>query len=235
MTSIDRETLLTPIFVEGDDWYQKTGRALLQGKASRKPPLRDREGMTLRLADDSLPYPAETQYLESRGANHGRLFPHLLDQSPFKRRARRLRYLIELRRRAWLMDWGVEPAAPYLMDTNPIPLMGYKRSKKRRDLAGSAAYGDGARRPLPYFGYQRGMITTLDGLPVISDRGAAHPDDRQAAEAVLDRIANPELIGDQGFVGVEWQAPLKAQTGKTLLTPHRKNQKSSIRTALNAC
>jgi hypothetical protein len=42
---------------------------------------------------------------------------------------------------------------------------------------------------------------------------------------VLDRVANAEIFGDKGFLGVEWQAQIHQQTGNTLITPKRKNQK----------
>jgi len=71
------------------------------------------------------------------------------------------------------------------------------------------------------FGYKLVMITTLDGLPVVYDLVPANTEERAAAEAVIDRIANAHLIGDKGFLGLEWQT----QMGNTVHTPKRKNQK----------
>jgi len=98
MTSIDMETILTIIFVRVDDWYQETGQKMLQGKVGRKPEFTDSEVITLMIAEDYIPYPAETQYLGYIRANHGDLFPKLLDQSQFNRRARGLRHLVEVMR-----------------------------------------------------------------------------------------------------------------------------------------
>lgn len=225
MTSIDIETLLTIIYVLVDDWYQETGKHLLKGKVGRKPEFSDSEVITLLVAEDYMPYPAETQYLGYIRANHGSLFPKLLDQSQFNRRARRLRYLVEAMRRDWLMGLGVEQAKTYLIDTKPIPVVGYKRSKRRSDFRGSADYGYCASRKLHYFGYKLVMITTLDGIPVVYDLVPANIEERKAAEAVLDRIANVDIIGDKGFLGVEWQSQIEEQTGNTMTTPKRKNQK----------
>lgn len=225
MTSIDIETLLTIIFVHVDDWYQEKGHHLLKGKAGRKPVFSDSEIISLMLAEDYIPYPGETQYLGYIRANHGELFPKLVDQSQFNRRARRLRYLVEAMRRDWLMELGVEQASTYLIDTKPVPVVGYKRSKRRSEFRGSADYGYCVGRKLHYFGYKLVMITTLDGIPVIYDLVPANTDERTAAEAVIDRITNVELIGDKGFLGVEWQAQMLEQTGNTMTTPKRKNQK----------
>jgi hypothetical protein len=65
------ETLLTIIYVEVDDWYQEKGKAMLKGKAGDKPVFTDSEVMTLMIAEDYIPYPAETQYVAYVRANHG--------------------------------------------------------------------------------------------------------------------------------------------------------------------
>jgi len=225
MTSISIETLLTIIYVIVDDWYQEKGNQHLKGKVGRKPRFSDSEVMTLMIAEDYIPYPGETQYLGYIRANHGDMFPDLLDQSQFNRRARGLRYLVEALRRDWLMDLGVEQQTTYLIDTKPIPVVGYKRSKSRSDFRGSADFGHCASRNLNYFGYKLVMVTTLDGIPVVYDLVAANTDERKAAEAVIDRLTNAQLIGDKGFLGVEWQDQMHQQTGNTFVTPKRKNQK----------
>jgi len=224
MTSISIETLLTIIYVIVDDWYQEKGHQHLKGKVGRKPRFSDSEVMTLMIAEDYIPYPGETQYLGYIRANHGDLFPDLLDQSQFNRRARGLRYLVEALRRDWLMDLGIEQQTSYLIDTKPIPVVGYKRSKSRSDFRGSADFGHCASRNLNYFGYKLVVVATLDGMPVVYDLVAANTDERKAAEAVIDRIANAQLIGDKGFLGVEWQDQMHQQTGNTFVTPKRKNQ-----------
>jgi hypothetical protein len=88
MTSIPITDILTIIFVLVDDWYQSEGHKLMQGKAGRKPEFKDSEVMTLMLAQDFIPFPSETQYIGYLRANYLGLFPKLVDQSQFNRRAR---------------------------------------------------------------------------------------------------------------------------------------------------
>lgn len=225
MTSIAMETILTIIYVLVDEWYESQGRALMAGKVGRKATFKDSEVMTLMIAEDLMPYPGEKQYVGYIRANYLDLFPQLVDQSQYNRRARQLRHLVEAMRRDWLMDLGVSEDEMYLLDTKPIPVVGYKRSKRRSAFRGTAAYGYCASRQLDYFGYKLVMVTTLDGLPVVYDLVPANTDERLAAEAVIDRIQNAVLVGDKGFLGVEWQAQMLEQTGNTILTPKRKNQK----------
>lgn len=225
MTSIDLETLLTIIFVLIDDWYQARGYRLMKGKVGRKPSFSDSEVMTLMVAEEYMPYPGEMQYLCFMRANYLPLFPQLLDQSQFNRRARSLRHLVEAMRREWLMTLGVTQAEKYLIDTKPVPVLGYKRSKTHSDFRGSADYGYCVSRKLHYFGYKLVLITTLEGIPVVYDLVAANTEERQAAETILDEVSNAEIFGDKGFVGVEWQAQMQQQTGNIITTPKRKNQK----------
>lgn len=220
------ETLLTIIYVLVDDWYQLEGLRLLAGKVGRKPKFSDSEVLCLMIAEDYIPFPAETQYIEFIRANHGDLFPKLLSQSQFNRRARQLRLLIEQLRRAWLNKLGVLNEGHYLIDTKPVPVVGYKRCKTKSEFLGSADYGYCASRKMYYFGYKLVMITTLDGLPIVYDLVPANTDERQAAETVLDCLFGVDVLGDKGFLGDNWQAKIYEQTGSVLLTPKRKNQKT---------
>lgn len=224
MTSIDIETILTIIYVRVDDWYQAKGQSLLKGKPGSKPTFSDSEMITLMLAEDFIPYPGEQQFVGYIRANYRALFPKMVDQSQFNRRARGLRLVVEALRRDWLVELGIEHAEHFLLDTKPIPVIGYKRSKARSDFAGSAAYGYCAGRKLHYFGYKLVMVTTLDGLPVLYELVPANVEERQAAEPVLDRLANVHIIGDKGFLGAEWQTQIEQQTGNRITTPKRKNQ-----------
>src|SRR5947208_1127213 len=137
MTSIDMVSILTTIYVLDDDWYSSKGQALLRGKPGAKPVFSDSEMLTLMLAQDFIPYPGETQYVGYIRANSGREFPKLVDQSQYNRRARGLGYLVERLRREWLSLLGVEDPKQLLVDTKPIPVLGYKRSKSHSEFAGS--------------------------------------------------------------------------------------------------
>ncbi len=224
MISIDIETILTIVYVLVDDWYEAAGKELLKGKVGCRPTFKDSEVLTLMLCADYIPYPGEQQFLAYIRANYGVLFPKLPDQSQFNRRCRSLRHLLEALRRYWLNELGVLQARYYLLDTKPIPVVGYKRRKSRSDFAGEADYGYCNSRKLYYWGYKLVMLTTLDGLPIVYELVSANTDERQAAESVLPYVQNATIIGDKGFIGTEWQAQIAQQTGNRLVTPKRRNQ-----------
>jgi len=224
MTSIAMVELLTIIYVLVDEWYQTKGEALLCGKPGAKPEFSDSEMLTLMLAQDFIPYPGETQYIGYIRANYRREFPKLVDQSQYNRRARQLRSLVELLRRDWVVQLGVEDPKQLLVDTKPIPVLSYKRTKSKSEFAGSAGYGHCAARNLNYFGYKLVMLTTLAGVPVVYDLVSANTDEREAAEVVLQRVKDCDIFGDKGFLGDEWQVAVRQQTGNRVWTTKRANQ-----------
>jgi hypothetical protein len=224
MTSITITDLLTIIFVLVDDWYQEHGRKLLAGKVGSKPEFTDSEVITLLLAMDFIPFPSETQFLGFMRANYLDLFPKLLDQSQFNRRARNLRLLVEQLRRHWVIESGAVQQSCFLLDTKPVPVVGVKRSNRHSDFAGSAGYGYCASRSMRYFGYKLVALTTLEGIPVVYDLVPANTDERQAAETVLDCLCGCQVIGDKGFIGDFWQSLIFDQTGTRIWTPKRNNQ-----------
>ncbi len=169
MTRITISDILTIIFVLVDDWYQAEGMKLLRGKPGKKPEFTDSEVMTLMLAQDYIPYPSETQYIEFIRANHMDMFPKLVDQSQFNRRARALRLLLEQLRRYWIIQKGWNRQTCYLMDTKPVPVLSYKRNKRRSDFLGKAGYGVCGSRNLKYFGFKLVAISTMRGVPVLYD------------------------------------------------------------------
>ena len=224
MTSITISDILTIIFVLVDDWYQAEGMKLLQGKPGKKPEFTDSEMMTLMLAQDFIPYPSETQYVEFMRANYPDLFPKLVDQSQFNRRARSLRLLVEQLRRYWIVQKGWNCQTYYLMDTKPVPVLGYKRNKHHSDFLGNANYGVCASRKLKYFGYKLVTVTTLKGIPMVYELVPANLDERLAAEAIIDHLSGCDLFTDKGFLGLEWQTQIFDQTNNLIWTPHRSNQ-----------
>lgn len=224
MNSIDFESLIITIFVLVDDWYQIEGKALKTLSPGAKAEMSDSEIMTLALVMDYLPFPGETQFIGFVRANYGQWFPNLLSQSQFNRRLRRLGQMLETLRRNWVQQLGGENADSFVVDTKPIPVMGYRRSKRHSDFYGSAGYGYCAARKMKYFGYKLVMLCTLKGLPVAYELVSANTDERKSVEGVLETVRNCDVYGDKGFIGQDWQQQIASSTGNRIWTIHRQNQ-----------
>ncbi|MGV2827292.1 IS982 family transposase [Myxosarcina sp. GI1(2024)] len=224
MNSIDFETLIVTIFVLVDDWYQQEGKALKGKSPGAKAEMSDSEIISLAIMMDYLPFPGETQFIGFIRANYGEWFPDLLDQSQFNRRLRKLGQMLESLRRKWVKQLGGTDALSLVIDTKPIPVMGYRRSKRHSDFEGSADYGYCAARKMKYFGYKLVMLSTIDGIPIAYDLVAANTDERQAVEGVLPLVYGCDIYGDKGFIGQDWQQQITALTGNPIWTIFRCNQ-----------
>lgn len=226
MASIALEELLTLLYVLIDDWYQAEGwRTVAVRTVGKKVKFSDREMLTLMVAHEYLPYAGETQYLAYLRANYGALFPDLLDQSQYNRRAHRLVEPMEALRYWLLRQLGVGDPNYVVLDTKPVPVVGMKRSKARSRFRGKADYGYCAAKQLHYFGYRLVLVVTPDGLPLCFDLVSAAVDERTAAEAVLDQFRGLTVLADKGFVGEHWAALMRDVTHNTVYTPKRANQK----------
>lgn len=224
MRSIDFETLLLIMYVLVDDWYQAEAQAFRAGRCGCKPELSDSEVLTLLLAMEFLPFPGEVQFIGFMRANHLALFPKLLEASQFNRRARALRGLLEPLRQHWLVELEVLNERQFLLDTKPVPVLGYKRDKRHSDFLGSADYGYCASRHLRYFGYKLVSVLTLEGLIVRYELVSAHTDERAAPETVLEAFYGCAIFADKGFIGAPWQQAIEHISGNRLWTPKRVNQ-----------
>ena len=224
MNMIDAPTLLTIIFVLVDDWYQQEGHQWVPSLPGPNPKFSESEMLTLLLAMDYFPYPGEQQFLGFIRANYLSLFPHLLDQSQFNRRVRRLEGLLEELRRSWVKQMGHDLERTLVMDTKPVPVVGYKRSKRHSDFAESATYGHCASRKMKYFGYKLVVVSTLSGIPLVYSLVPAHTDERAAAEEVLCMVRGCRILADKGFIGEDWQSEVSRTTANRVFTAKRQNQ-----------
>jgi hypothetical protein len=175
-------------FVLVDNWYQHRGARLLGRTVGSKPAFSDSEMLTLMLAIDFFEFTSERRFVAFIRANYLALFPKLLDQSQYNRRARSLRYLLNELRKAWAAELGVQFEQHFLLDTTPVIAVGYRRDKSQSDFRGSAEYGYCSARRLKYFGYKLAMLTTLDGTPYAFELVPANTDERDAADEILERI-----------------------------------------------
>lgn len=132
--------------------------------------------------------------------------------------------MIEELRRFWVRELDAVFETTLMLDTKPVPVVGYKRSKRHSDFGGSASYGHCASRNLKYFGYKLVVLSTLIGIPVVYALVPAHTDEREAAEAVLRSVNGCDILADKGFIGDDWQADVSRSMGNRVFTVKRENQ-----------
>lgn len=224
MTTISIEELFLVTLVVVDDWYTQKGQYLLKRSVGVKPTFSDSEMLTLMLAIDFFEFSSERRYHAFIQANYLDLFPQLLDQSQYNRRARSLRFLLNALRQDWANELGVQWEKHFLLDSTPVPVVGYRRDKSHSHFRGSADYGYCAARRMKYYGYKLVMLTTLNGTPYSFELVPADTDERLAADEILDTLpADSNVWSDKGFIDADWQADWQAQA-VYVWTAKRENQ-----------
>ncbi len=219
------DAFLTALYTKVDDWYQAKGQALLAGKVGAKSLFSDSEVITLSLAQHWCGFDKEREWLRFIDNNYRALFPHLLSQSEFNRRARNLCWLINAMRRWVLEQMGAYEEEYRLIDGTPIHVRHWRRYGRSHLMLPDAALGYCAAKKETFYGYRLVVLTTLEG--VITDWGLipANADEREAALDLLESYRDRTVFGDKGFLDQLRQALLAELTGNQLLTPKRANQK----------
>ena len=144
--------------------------------------------------------------------------------------------MIEELRWFWVRKLDAVFETTLLLDTKPGPVVGYKRSKRHSDFAGSASYDHCASRNLKYFGYKLVVLSTLIGIPVVYALVPAHTDEREAAEAVLKYVNGCDILADKGFIGdVTGKLMSLEPRGIGYLPPNEKTSMSKPHRPLCGC
>jgi hypothetical protein len=219
------ETFLTALYTYVDDWYQTEGAGLLAGKVGKKPEFSDSEVLTLSLAQHWCGYSQERNWLRYVRENYLSLFPRLLSQSEFNRRARNLCWLLNRMRLRIVQQVEAFAQTYRLVDGTPIHVRHWRRHGKGHLLLREASLGYCAAKKETFYGYRLVVLTTLDGIITDWALVSAAADEREAALDLLADYRNLRVLGDKGFLDQFRQALLTQLTGNHLHTPKRHNQK----------
>ncbi len=228
------EAFLTAVYTIVDDWYQQNAPALLAGKVGKKPEFTDSEVITLSLAQHWLGQSHEREYLRVVRNNWLPLFPRLVSQGQFNRRARNLCWLVNRMRQDVIKQMGVADAPCQLIDGTPVKVRHWRRFGRRHLRLPGAALGHCASKKETYYGYRLLARTTLDGIVIGFDLFPANEDEREAALDLLADSRGLSVLGDKGFLDHRRQAVLHEDQGVLLVTPKRRNQREQNAPAWDA-
>jgi hypothetical protein len=215
---------LTALYTIVDDWYQLHAPTLLRGKVGKKPLVADSEVLTLALAQHWCGCRHEREWLRRVAHDYRPLFPRLLSQSEFNRRARNLCWLLNVLRHHLVQQLGGLATEYRLIDGTPIHVRHWRRYGPGHLLLPQASLGYCAAKKETFYGYRLVVLTTLEGLITDWTLISASTDEREAADDLLAGYHNLQVLGDKGFLDQFRQALLTELTGNQLLTPKRKNQ-----------
>lgn len=231
----DFADLCTYTYVLVDELYQ----VLVAPHDARPGPrsaFTDSELISLTLAAELLGLDAETRFLAYVRRNHRALFPLLPERSRFNRRRRQLveatnRIRSGLMARLWRV-LEAEGRDLAVIDSVPVPVVGYHRAKGDHRWAGEADFGRVPSKKQYVYGFKLHLLIAHCGLVLdFALAPASHADGTLTAQ-LLEGKAGLTVLGDKGYINGPLQAQLAARHDLTLLTPKRRNQRDQLPAAL---
>jgi hypothetical protein len=229
------EDLCTYAYVTVDELFQ----TYVQPHDHRPGPrslFSDSEVITLTLVAEVVGLDDETVFLDYVARNHRALFPLLPDRSRYNRRRRALGEAVNTIRRH-IRDWLLALLPPderplCVLDSLPVPVVGFHHAQGRHRWYGWATYGYNATKKQTIYGFKLHLLTTADGLITDFALAPAHFTDGTFTDQLLRDKAELLVVGDKAYINAELQADLQQAHGVTLLTPQRSNQREQLPEAL---
>jgi hypothetical protein len=219
--------LCTYAYVVIDDLYQ----AMIAPHDHRPGPrsgCSESEIITLTVVAELTGQDDEGPFLAYLRRNHPTLFPLLPERSRYNRRRRRLievtnRLRLALLRRL-LRRLDPRERTLCLIDSLPVPVVGFAHARGRHRWYGEAASGHNAATALTFYGFKLHLLTTQSGLVLDFALVPANRADGDLSAQLLSDNARLIVLGDKASLNAPLQQLLAWRNGLTLLTPRRANQ-----------
>src|SRR5438477_12353213 len=151
---LEKAMVLTTLFTIVDDVMK--GSAMIQDALERPGPaprLTDSELVTIAIYQELIGEPREDHFFRLHQTSLLTFFPGLNERSRYNRRKRDLwSVILAVRISLQIVVDALELEETAVIDSAPVPCMGYKRGKHTTDFAGRAEYGVCSSKAMKYFG-----------------------------------------------------------------------------------
>lgn len=226
--NIDKNTVLTIIFTLVDDIMKEPKIVRYLKRPGINPNLSDSEIITLALYQELIGENREDHFFRLHQKKLKSYFPRINERSRYNRRKRDLHKVFLAVRLSLGIVLGLKGKTQVVIDSAPVPVVGYKRDKRRSDFTGGE-YGYCSSRALKYFGYKLHTIVSFCGSIVDFCLTGAAPFDDQVVEEFLDKNKGQliQVIGDKAYVSERLKKLLREQMGIWLYSPKRRHAKNT--------
>jgi len=225
---LEKATVLTTLFTIVDDVMK--GSAVIQEIVSRPgpaPSLSDSEVITIALYQELIGEPREDHFFRLHAEPLRAYFPGLNERSRYNRRKRDLwSVLLAVRMALQIILDALQLEETAVIDSAPVPCVGYKRSKAESDFAEKANYGVCSSKAMKYFGFKLHTIVSLTGVIMSFLLTPANRYDNQPVVELLDSFSHQlkRLLGDGAYNDATLQTFLQQYRSVELFAPAKVNQ-----------
>jgi hypothetical protein len=231
----DFADLCTYVYVLVDALYRAVA-APYDHRPGPRSGFSDSEVITLTLVAGLLGLDEEVAFLAYLARHHRALFPLLPERARYNRRRRQL---IEVtnRIRGGLMHALLPHLLPEerdlcVLDSVPVPVVGFPHARGDHRWYGEAAYGRVASKPQTIYGDKLHLLISHRGLVLdFALAPAGHADGTLTEQLLIDK-AHLTALGAKGYLNGPLQDRLATRNDVVLLTPRRTNQRAQLPAAL---
>src|SRR5437588_7498255 len=225
---LEKATVLTTIFTIVDDAMK--GSPMIQQALKRPGPaphLADSEVITIALYQELIGEPREDHFFRLHQASLQTFFPGLNERSRYNRRKRDLwSVILAVRVSLQIVLEALQLEETAVIDSAPVPCVGYKRAKHASDFVGTADYGVCSSKAMKYFGCKFHSVVSLTGIILGFLLTGASRYDNQPVVELLDSFSHhlERLLGDGAYNDAALQSYLEQYRALELLAPTKVNQ-----------
>jgi Transposase DDE domain len=225
---LDKATVLATIYTIVDDAMK--GSAVIQKILNRPgpaPSLSDSEVVTIALYQELIGEPREDHFFRLHQEQVRAYFPGLNERSRYNRRKRDLwSVILAVRMTLQIVLDALLLEETAVIDSAPVPCVGYKRDKADSDFPGKADYGVCSSKAMKYFGFKLHTIVSLTGVVMSYLVTPANRYDNQPVVELLDSFSHhlKHLLGDGAYNDATLQTFLAQYRSLELLAPAKVNQ-----------
>lgn len=221
---MDRDYFIIFVYCLVCEHYQ----AVLQSHRLRQrgfaPALSDEEVITMEICGEYFGFSRDEDLYAYFHSHYRHFFPQLGERTGFVRQAANLWAVKAAIQQRLTTVSGQAADVVQVIDTLPLPVCVYTRSRRDRCFRPEADYGFCSAKQLHYYGFKLGLRVSRAGMIIHYALLPARPHDSQLLD---DLIAGFDGVvpADKGFVDASRQQELARKRHVELVTPARKNMK----------
>lgn len=210
------QTILTIIFCLVDDLVNRHARS----KPGVRAKFADSELITLVLYKELAGIESEHQILRLIKRDYLHLFPKLIGQSQFNRRAKSLCWLIEKIRHELLDKLNASWPEIVIIDSTPVPMKHTVRAARTKSEK-SELIGFGRRfvHKEDYYGTKLHLLVNRYGVPTTATVTKPSVFDSVVVSQMLENRANLVVLGDKAYSGKPLREKLLREQSILLVAP----------------
>lgn len=219
---MDRDDFIIFVYCLVSASYETVVRDHRLRKRGPLPELTDEEVITIEICGEFLGFHDDKAIFAYFRKHYGAWFPALRERTTFVRQAANLWQVKVLIQQRIVSISGQHNDESQIVDTAPLPVCEYVRSRRDKCFQTKADYGYCAAKKMHYYGFKLGLRISRLGMITHFDLLPARPHDIQLLDDLLDGFYGHTILSDKGFIDAHRQA-LLANRGITLVTGVRKN------------